>query len=190
LARFRTTTILRPLNDLLFITRPVGSHKPSQLLPALSQTVYNEEFSGNLGNAGGFYHRRAALTLRKPGGLILVRVDTAELFSVGIKDTDKIMVMFAATIFAESSLALNSRLTGLDFCHVGHPVEKEYVQHYRREASAAQVPEKIVSRTPLHLDNAYAETESSLRGKRKTWLRISIALCPALKRRAKTAVSR
>jgi hypothetical protein len=132
----------------------VGGHKPSQLLPALSQTVYNEEFSGNLGNASGFYHRRAALTLRKPSGLILVRVDTAELLTVGIKDTDEIMVMFAATIFAERSFALNPRLIGLDFCHVGHPVGKEYVQHYRREANAAQVPEEIVSRTPLHLESA------------------------------------
>jgi len=102
----------------------VGSHKPSHLLPAQSQTVYNEDFSGNLSNAGGLYYRRAALTLRKPGSLILVRVNATELFPVGIKNTDKVVVMFAATIFAERSLALNSRLIGLDFCHVGHLSEK------------------------------------------------------------------
>ena len=132
----------------------MGSHKPSHLLPAQSQTVYNEDFSGNLSNAGGLYYRRAALTLRKPGSLILVRVNATELFPVGIKNTDKVVVMFAATIFAERSLALNSRLIGLDFCHVGHPIGKEYVQHYRRVAGAAQVPEKTVARVPLHLENA------------------------------------
>jgi hypothetical protein len=167
----------------------VGSHKPCQLLPALSQTVYNKDLSGNLGDAGGLYHRRAALTLRKPGSLILVSVDAAELFPVGIKDTDEIMVMFAATIFAESSFALNPRLIGLDFCHVGHPVGTEYAQHYRRETNAAQVPEKIVSRTSLHLESAQAGIESSRQGKRKTRLRISTTLCPTLKRRAKTAIS-
>jgi hypothetical protein len=58
------------------------------------------------------------------------------------------VVMFAATIFAERSLALNS-----SFCHVGHPIGREYVQHYLRGASAAQVPEKIVSRTVLQREN-------------------------------------
>jgi hypothetical protein len=89
------------------------------------------------------------LALRKAGSLILVSVDATELFPVSIKDTDEVMVMFAATIFAERSLALNPRFIHLSFCHLGHPIE---VPYYRRVASAAQVPEKIVSRTSLQRD--------------------------------------
>jgi hypothetical protein len=69
--------------------------------------------------------------------------------------------MFAATIFAERCLALNSSL-----CHVSHPSTRGYVQHYRREASAPQVPDVIVSRTSLHSENASGETVTSWRNKR------------------------
>ncbi len=120
---------------------------------AQSQTVYKLEASGNLGNAGGLYHRRAALPLREPRGLVLVRVNAAELFPVGIKDADEVVVMFAAAIFAERSLALNPSFFRLSFCHVGHPIGRGYVQNYLRSASAAQVPEKIVSRPLLHRES-------------------------------------
>jgi hypothetical protein len=124
---------------------PQASPRPS----AQSQTVYLQKFSGNLGNAGGLYHGRTTLPLCETGGFILVRVNTAKLFPVGVKDTDEVMVMFAATIFAERCLALNS-----SFCHVTHSIGREYLLHYRRRASAPQVPEKIVSRTSLHRGNA------------------------------------
>jgi hypothetical protein len=63
--------------------------------------------------------------------------------------------MFAATIFAERSLALNSSFFRLSFCHVGHPIGKEYALHYRRGARLPQVPEKIVSRTSLHREKPW-----------------------------------
>ena len=120
---------------------------------AKRSTGNRQEWSGNLGNAGGLYHRRAALPLREPRGLILVRVNAAELFPVGIKDADEVVVMFAAAIFAERSLALNPSFFRLSFCHVGHPIGRGYVQNYLRGASAAQVPEKIVSRPLLHRES-------------------------------------
>jgi hypothetical protein len=182
LARFRTTTILRPLTDLLFITWLRSSHKPPPSPPAQSQTVYGQEFSGNLGDAGGFYYRRTALALRKPGSLILVRVDTAKLFAVGIKDADEVVVMFAATIFAEGCLALNSSL-----CHVSHPITRGYLQHYRREASTPQVPDMIVSRTLLHSENASGEAVACWRNKRNAAAE-NLARCS--NKRARMRVSR
>ena len=135
------------------------------LTPAgLKQNSLQEEFSGNLGDARGLDHWRAPLALRKASCLILVRIDAAKLFPVGVKDTDEVMVMFAAAVFAERSFALNSRFTGLSFCHVGHPTRKKYILHYRRVAGAAQVPVKIVSRTLLHLENVWTNTGCSRRG--------------------------
>ena len=154
----------------------------------LKQNSLQEEFSGNLGDSRRLYHWRAPLALRKASCLILIRIDTSKLFPVGVKDTDEVMVMFAATVFAERSLALNSRFTGLSFCHVGHPTRKEYLVHYRRVAGAAQVPVKIVSRTPLHLENVWANMGCSRRGQRKTSLRVPIEPCRALKRHAQSLV--
>src|SRR3989442_8721783 len=65
----------------------------------------NQEGSRDLGNPCGLYHRRAALALREARGFILVRVNAAELFPVGIVNTDEEMMMFAATILAKGSLA-------------------------------------------------------------------------------------
>ena len=77
------------------------------------------------------------------------------------------MVMFTATIFAERSLALNSRFAGLSFCHVGHPIGKEYVQDYLRLADTPQVPVKIVSCTPLQQESPLGVSEASWRSKEK-----------------------
>jgi hypothetical protein len=62
-------------------------------------------------------------------------------------------MMFAATIFAERSLPLNARFAGFSFCHVGHPIGKQYVSDYLRLAGAPQVPVKIVSCTSLHRES-------------------------------------
>ncbi len=159
--------------------------------PAQSQTVDKQKFSGNLGNTGGLYHRRAALPLRKAGSLILVRVNAAELFPVGIEDADEVVVMFAATIFAERSLALNPSFFRLSFCHVNHPIEVRNVQHYVREARVPQVPVKIVSRTSLHREKSH-EGEGGISDCNKRNMRpsIPIASSPNLRKQAKMRVSR
>ena len=135
-------------------TQPRAYLTPAGLEPNGQQA--GMEWSGNLRDPRGLHYRRAALTLREPGGLILVRVNAAELFPVGIEDADEIVVMFAAAIFAEGSLSSNPRFFRLTFCHVGHPIGRGYVQHYLKEASAAQVPEKIVTRTSLQRKKAYS----------------------------------
>jgi hypothetical protein len=89
------------------------------------------------------------LALREAGRLIFVRVHAAELFPIGIVDTHEVMVMFAAAIFAERSLASSRAFFRPTFCHVGHPNRRECAQHYLKGASAAQVPEKIVTRASL-----------------------------------------
>jgi hypothetical protein len=94
--------------------------QPNPLTAAQSQTFKSHEVSGDLGNPGGLYHRRATLALREARGLILVRVDAAEFFSVGIIDTDEVMVMFAAAIFAEGTLASIGTFCRHTFCHVSH----------------------------------------------------------------------
>jgi len=91
-------------------------------MPIHTKTRYKHEGSGNLGNPSGLYHRRAALALREAAGLILVRVDAAELFPVGIIDADEVMVMFAAAILFERSLASSPTFFRHTFCHVGHPI--------------------------------------------------------------------
>lgn len=118
-------------------------------MPALSQTRCAQKKSGNLGNPGGLHHWRSPLALRETGSFVLVGVDPAEFLPVGIEHADEVMVMPAATIFAERTLALDSWFFRLSFCHVGHPVGRRYTQHYLKGASAAQVPDKIVTRTPL-----------------------------------------
>ena len=89
-------------------------------MPAQSQTLNNQEGSGNLRNPRGLYHRRAALALREARRLILVRVHAPELFPVGIVNTDEEMVMFAAAILAKRSLASSRTFFRLTFCHVDH----------------------------------------------------------------------
>jgi hypothetical protein len=91
-------------------------------MPAQRQTFNNPEESGDLGNPGGLYHRRAALALRETRGFILVGVNAAELFSIGIIDTDEVVVMFAAAIFAEGTLASIRTSCRYGFCHVDHPI--------------------------------------------------------------------
>ena len=100
-------------------------YRPSPHQPTQSQTVNSQEWSGNLRNSRGLHHRRAALTLCEPGGLILIRINAAKLFPVGIEDTDKVVVMFAAAIFAESSFSSNPGFFRLTFCHVGHSIGRE-----------------------------------------------------------------
>ena len=63
-------------------------------------------------------------------------------------------MMFATAIFAKRSLASIRAFFRHTFCHVGHPIRKEYAQHYLKGASAAQVPEKIVTRALLERKTA------------------------------------
>src|SRR5438093_1583694 len=81
LARFRTTTILRPLNRSLFIAWLGSSDKRCPPSPPQGQTPFRER-SGHLCDTGRLYHRRTALPLREARGFALVRIHPAELFSI------------------------------------------------------------------------------------------------------------
>ncbi len=94
-------------------------------MPAQSLTFQRPEGSGNLSDPGGLHHRGAALALREARSLILVGVNAAEPFPVGIVDADEVMVMFAAPIFVERSFASSRGFFRLTFCHVGHPILKK-----------------------------------------------------------------
>lgn len=63
-----------------------------------------KEESGDLRDAGGFYHGRPPLPLGEARGLVLVGVHTAELLAIRIVDTHQPMVMFAAAVLGESIL--------------------------------------------------------------------------------------
>src|SRR6266481_30859 len=58
-------------------------------------------------------------------------------------------MMFAATIFLERRSSTIRTLFRLTFCHVVHPLRKRYTKHYLSWAGPAQVPEKIVTCSPL-----------------------------------------
>ena len=88
--------------------------------PVQHLTDDGQKNSGDLGNPGGLHDGRTALALREARGFILVGVDTPELFPVGIINTDEEVMMFAAAIAAERSLATNARFFRLSFCHVDH----------------------------------------------------------------------
>ena len=96
-----------------------------QAFPALLSVRQTAPRSGDLGNARGLHHRRAPLALRETRGFILVRVHPPELFSVSIENTDEEMVMSAAPIFAEGSLASSPGFFRPIFCHVDHPISIE-----------------------------------------------------------------
>jgi len=96
--------------------------RPSRPKAQSTASKKNQEESGYLGNPGGLYHRRAALALREARRFILVCVNAAELFPVGIVDTDEVMVMFAAAILAKRTLASIRAFCRHTFCHVGHPI--------------------------------------------------------------------
>ena len=113
--------------------------------PSLS----NQEGSGNLRNPGGLYDRRAALALREARSFILVRVNAAELFPVGIINTNEKMMMFAATILAKGSPSSSRAFLRHAFCHIDLPIRTGHLKNYLRGASTAQVPEKVVTRAPL-----------------------------------------
>jgi hypothetical protein len=72
--------------------------------------------------------------------------------------------MFAAAIFAERSLASSRAFFRPTFCHVGHPIRRECAQHYLKGASAAQVPEKIVTRASLERKRASSGMKTGLTG--------------------------
>jgi hypothetical protein len=96
-----------------------------QAFPAqtgLNPTFYSQAESRNLRNPSRLYDRRAALALRKACGFVLIGVDAPELFSIGIVDTDKEMVMFAAAILPKGTLASSRAFFRYIFCHVNHPI--------------------------------------------------------------------
>ena len=73
----------------------------------------NRRESGDLGNAGGFYHRGPALALGEARRFVFVGVHAAKLFAVGVVDTHQPMVMFAAAVPGEGILVF----VGSVFCH-------------------------------------------------------------------------
>jgi hypothetical protein len=81
-----------------------------------------QERSGNLRDASGFHHRRAALAFGEAGGLFLVGVDTAEGFAVRIVHGNQEVVMAATAILAKLRLLVAHRLlwtlaSASCFCH-------------------------------------------------------------------------
>jgi len=98
LARFRTTTILRPLNNSLFIACPGSSDKRCPPSPSIRQTP-GPGRSGNLRDPGRLHHRRTALPLREARGFALVGIDAAELFSIRVINAyEEMMVLAAASV--------------------------------------------------------------------------------------------
>jgi hypothetical protein len=69
-------------------------------------------------------------------------------------------MMLAAAILAERSLTSSRAFFRHTFCHVDHPIRRGYVRHYLRGTSAAQVPEKIVTRTSLQQKKVSMEIET------------------------------
>lgn len=57
--------------------------------------------SGDLRDAGGFYHGGPTLPLREARRLVLVGVHAAELLSIGVIHADQPMVMLAAAVPGE-----------------------------------------------------------------------------------------
>jgi len=107
LARFRTTTILRPLRTTTFIAR----FRPQR--QGTPETVKkNKDELRNLRNARGFYDRRAALAFGEAGGFFLVGINPAKGFAVGVIDGDQEMMMFSAAIFPEFRLSVTDGLPG------------------------------------------------------------------------------
>ena len=68
--------------------------------------------SGNLGDARGFYDRRAALAFGKAGGFFLVGINPAKSLAVGVIDGDQEMMVFSAAIFSEFRLSVPNGLPG------------------------------------------------------------------------------
>lgn len=54
---------------------------------------------GNLSDAGRFDDRRSALALGKARGFLLVGIDAAETFAIGVEDGYEPVMMLSATIF-------------------------------------------------------------------------------------------
>src|SRR4029077_4962829 len=102
LARFRTTTILRPPGcySLHFITRAIGT---LQALGSSRLRICAERLR-NLVNSGSLHNRGPALAFRKARSLILVGVHAPELLPIFIIYRYQIMMMFPAAIFFEVSL--------------------------------------------------------------------------------------
>jgi hypothetical protein len=119
-----------------------GPRQASAVPDGQSSTVYKQEQSGNLSNPSGLNHGGTPLTLREARSFIFVRVNSAKLFPIGVKDTHQVMVMLAAAIFAESSLASNARFFRVSFYHVGHPIQK----NKSNTISAARAPHKYQRR--------------------------------------------
>lgn len=67
-------------------------------------TAKNKKGSGDLCNTGGFYHGGPALPLGEARRFVLVGVHAAELFAIGVVNTHKPMVMFAAAVPGEGVL--------------------------------------------------------------------------------------
>ena len=57
--------------------------------------------SGYLRHARGLHYRGATLALGEPRGFLLIGVDTAKGFSIGVIYCDQEMVVTAPAIFAE-----------------------------------------------------------------------------------------
>ena len=69
--------------------------------------------SGNLCNAGGFYHRGPALALGEARGFVFVGVHSPKLFTVGVINADQPMMMFAPAVPGEGILVF----VRCFFCH-------------------------------------------------------------------------
>jgi hypothetical protein len=113
LARFRTTTILRPL-ELFFYS----SFRSKFQVPAKTEV---KNVSGNLRDACGLDDGRAALAIGKAGSFLLIRIDAAESFAVGVIHRNQKMMMPAPAVFTKLGFFIADRLSGYfrcRFCHV------------------------------------------------------------------------
>jgi hypothetical protein len=61
----------------------------------------NDNRLGNLGDSRRFHHGRAPLAFCKTRGLVLVGVNAAERFAIGIVNGNEVMMMLASSVFSE-----------------------------------------------------------------------------------------
>jgi hypothetical protein len=100
---------------------PTGQRQACLVFAAEKPNTQNLERLGDLCDARGLHHRRAALPLREPRGFVLVGIHAAELLAVRIIHANQKMMVFAPAVFTEGSLPSSGVSFRPVLGHVGHP---------------------------------------------------------------------